>query len=488
MAVLRLGEALVDGTSKTRICIYAFSTSAIFYRSLMDLCKAMGDDVEWSIICPQGHFRYVFKDVVPPDRLCYLYADFNEVYARCGEEEIAHALQSGEGAIVALMKDKDGYRWLDGHEQLKRAAAMHEVYRAFLERVKPDFVLFPMLEVVDGFILINLCQTMGIGVLYSTLLRVVGGSYFSSDLYETLPPYFGSYTDEELSLARTVLKNFYDKRVEHIPEHMHPLPQSLKPSWFRRLIVSEYLRRGPERLHLSEETEFNRVRRIMRRPAYKIRRWIFEITASRYFDAIDLDELPEKYILYTLHMTPEASINTIEPYYVDQLRVVDMLLLGLPSGYRLVVKEHPAMYGKRRLSFYDEVSRRPGLILLHPAVDTRRLIVGSSLVATVSGTIGMETFLLGKPCLLFGRAFFAHLCHPAPPLPQLSATINDIIASHVPASEAEKEIEIAKMLNIGGDFVIEDPWQVPHTLAPENIATARECLWRHLDRMRGAAR
>jgi hypothetical protein len=47
----------------------------------------------------------------------------------------------------------------------------------------------------------------------------------------------------------------------------------------------------------------------------------------------------------------------------------------------------------------------------------------------------------------------------------------------------ERAIEIAKLVNIGADFLISDPWYNPTVMAPENIAAARAYLWCHLERL-----
>ena len=50
--------------------------------------------------------------------------------------------------------------------------------------------------------------------------------------------------------------------------------------------------------------------------------------------------LPKRFIYYPLQVTPEASINTPAPYYVDQMRAIDALRLAMPPDCALVVKEH----------------------------------------------------------------------------------------------------------------------------------------------------
>jgi hypothetical protein len=463
-----------------RICIYAYSTTAYFFRALIEACAAAQDPVEWSVIFPQGHFRHLFRRVVPAERQCYLYLDFAARYAACDAALVARGLAAGQGLVTALMKDKDGYRHLDKDEQLRRAATIHGCYEVFLDRVRPDFVLFPDLEVVDGFILMNLCHARGIGVLYFCELRLLGRGFYSADPYESLPPYFGAYDDADLAAARNALRAFRERRIIASGSSYPPNAPPRPPLW-RRTVASAWLRYRYERLHATEETLRMRFTRNFIGAATKFRRWRFKKMAARYFDPPSA--IPANYVYYALHYTPESSVNGLEPYYVDQFRAVDALLLSLPAGHLLVVKEHPAIVGVRPVAFYRMLRRRPGLVLIHPSVDSRTLIEGAALVATVTGTVAFEAWLLGKPCLTFGRTFFTHLCRRAPALHDLRAAIGDAIAAHVPMREEEKEVEIAKLLNIGADFIITDPWVIPQTTAPENVAGARDYLWRHIARV-----
>jgi Capsule polysaccharide biosynthesis protein len=463
-----------------RICIYAFSSTALFFRALLEECEKHGDDIEWSIIYPQGHFRHVMDDVIPPERQCYLYEDFARAYRECGEADIQRAMASGEGLQTALLKDKAGYRLLNGDDQLRRGATIDSCYRRFLSRIKPDFVLFPDLEVVDGFILMNIAQELGLGVLYFSNLRVLGGGYFSTDSYETLPPYFGNYTAQDLALAQRIIGNFLDGRpVDRGRAYQPNTPP--KPSWLRRLVLTPWLRWKYERFHATEENLLMRIKRNMRPLMGKLRLARFDLTQAHYFHVKSVhDSLPEKYILYLAHVTPESSINGLAPYFVDQFRGIDALLLHLPNGHRLVVKEHPAMRGSRRSAFYREMRCRPGLVMVHPTVDTRHLMKHAAVIATITGSVGLEAFLLDKPCLSFGPNL---LCQTPPVFGDLKAALTDLATRWTPPSDAQKEIEFAKLLNVSAKFVISDPWLSGTIMAAENVEAAREYLWLHLRRL-----
>jgi hypothetical protein len=467
-----------------RIAVYAFSSTALFFRALIKACD--DDDVEWSAIIPQWHFRELLAQVIPADRCCYLYERFTATYARMGAAEIAAALACGEGLITALLKDKDGYRRLDKEEQLRRGAAINETYREFLVRVRPDYVLFPDVEAVDGFVLVNLCRSLGIDILYYTSMRILQRAFFGHDPYESLPAYFGEHTEADLVAARSQIRNFGERRALG-PGSRYPAAAIRKPPFLRRVIVGELMRRRFERLHASEDSLTLRIKRNVRPALNRARRLHFDARHARFFDVHGrADALPERFVLYALQYTPESSINGLEPYYVDQTRVIDALLLCLPVGHRLLVKEHPAMYGVRSAAFYRRLRRRPGLTLAHPSLDTRELMQRASLTVTVTGTIGLECFLLGRPCLIFGRNFFRHLCFAAPAVSELREFVDRIIATYVPPTAEEGEVAIAKFWNIGGDFLIADPWFNPSVMSAENIAATREYLLRHIDRLRAA--
>jgi capsule polysaccharide export protein KpsC/LpsZ len=122
-------------------------------------------------------------------------------------------------------------------------------------------------------------------------------------------------------------------------------------------------------------------------------------------------------------------------------------------------------------------------VLAHPSVDLRWLAEGASVVVTVTGTIGLESYLMGKPCVLFGHTFFSHLCYRAPSLGELRSFLEGLLVNHVPATVTQKEIEIAKLLHVGGNFLISDPWSNPTVMAAENIRAARDYLKRHVVRL-----
>ncbi|MDE2165858.1 MAG: hypothetical protein KGJ66_05920 [Alphaproteobacteria bacterium] len=465
-----------------KICCYAFAGTALFFRALVKLCRTSGDDVEWSVIFPQAPFRDSFDDVIPATRRLYLYEDFDRVYRQTLPPYDWRNSVGVENIYRTMARDKGGYRHLDKDEQFHRAATIAKIYREFLELTRPDYVLLPDVEAVNGYILMNLCNELSIPMLYYVDLRLLGRGFFSTQLDNALPPYFGEYTDDDLAAARDVLAAFRAGKPRAAGNRYPPM-RLPKPPLLRRVVRNTWLRWRYERRHATDETIWMRARVNMQRFVYAYRHWWFDAVSTAYFDLIKPDApLPKHYIFYPLHISPESSINGTEPFFIDQLRAIDLLLYNMPGSHSLVVKEHPASIGIRPHGFYRALRARPGVILAHPDFPTARLIEHAALVTTITGTVGLECYFLDKPCLLMGPVFFSHLCYRLDSIKAFGHQLREIIANYRPPTEQEKTIEIAKLLNVSGDFVINDPWFVPAVCAPANIAAAREHILQTIKR------
>lgn len=135
------------------------------------------------------------------------------------------------------------------------------------------------------------------------------------------------------------------------------------------------------------------------------------IAFKNFVSETTYEQLPKdkKFILFTLHKQPEASIDVCGRYYENQLQLITNIWRILPEGYILLVKEHSNAIGDRGLNFYKTVKSLRNTILIHHKEDSHRLIDLCDAVFTVSGTIAYETALKGKRSFTFAPAFFNRL-------------------------------------------------------------------------------
>lgn len=113
------------------------------------------------------------------------------------------------------------------------------------------------------------------------------------------------------------------------------------------------------------------------------------------------------FLIFPLQFEPEAT-TLIRAYpFVDQISLVKMLAKMLPHGVVLAVKEHKGNEGYRKVSDYRELHYEPNIALLPRVMDVGALVRQSLGVVTLSGRMGWEAIVLGKPAFVFGRAFWS---------------------------------------------------------------------------------
>ena len=134
----------------------------------------------------------------------------------------------------------------------------------------------------------------------------------------------------------------------------------------------------------------------------RIGKMFSSIGSRKYYSA----ELPEKYFFFPLHVQPEISTLAFAPYHDNQLMVIENICKALPAGYRLVVKDHPIMVGRRLAWFYKALRRIPNVVIVNPLMHSHEVIEGSAGVVVLTGTVGLEAVLYGKPSIILGNAYF----------------------------------------------------------------------------------
>ena len=118
----------------------------------------------------------------------------------------------------------------------------------------------------------------------------------------------------------------------------------------------------------------------------------------------------DKFFLYPLHYQPESSTSVYATYYTDQLNTIKNIAFALPLSYKLYVKEHPASIGLRTGEFYKKIKRIPNVVLVSAHENVAELIKNSSGVVVLTGTIGLEAALSGKPSYVLGTTLYSY--HP----------------------------------------------------------------------------
>jgi hypothetical protein len=142
------------------------------------------------------------------------------------------------------------------------------------------------------------------------------------------------------------------------------------------------------------------------------RMW-YELIAWRWRrDALKMDSpLPRldrdlPFVFFPLTMEPEASLQVEAQSADNQLAIIDWLAKTLPSGWRLIVKEHPAQGIPRSKGFRDQLSQYPNVIQAAHLEPAEPYIRSARAIATINGTIGFQAASIGKPVITVHENYF----------------------------------------------------------------------------------
>ena len=115
------------------------------------------------------------------------------------------------------------------------------------------------------------------------------------------------------------------------------------------------------------------------------------------------------YVFFPLHTEPEKALLIDAPFYTNQIEVIRNISYSLPTGTKLIVKDHPKSYGKRPITYYQKILDIPNVHLVDPFLPTAELVKQSSLVITVSGSVGWESILRETPVITLGNTPYEFL-------------------------------------------------------------------------------
>jgi hypothetical protein len=187
----------------------------------------------------------------------------------------------------------------------------------------------------------------------------------------------------------------------------------------------------------------------------------------------------ERYVLYPIHFQPEASTLVQAPLYVDQLQLLRDIAASLPVGVRLYVKEHVSSRGRRPIDYYETLRAIPSVRLLGPDVATWPLIQGALAIAVITGTMGWEGLMFGRPVITFGEVFFNR--HPSvlrgdqAPKDRWFELFTRAANGHAIDHDATRAMVIALHRASRPGFM-GNPKTFPEALEPENVKQLADAL------------
>jgi capsule polysaccharide export protein KpsC/LpsZ len=161
--------------------------------------------------------------------------------------------------------------------------------------------------------------------------------------------------------------------------------------------------------------------------------------------------------------------------------MIEWLSFIAPHGWLIYVKEHPTQFivkvdNTRYDWMYDDIAKLHNVRLISANIDTFELIDNSKAIATLTGTIGFESVIRGKPVLCFGYAWYRG-CEGVlsiQSLKQLELYVDQIKNGYKPALEkVRKFIQALEEIGIKG-YV--DPYYAKDFDYEKNVRNLKEAV------------
>jgi hypothetical protein len=135
-----------------------------------------------------------------------------------------------------------------------------------------------------------------------------------------------------------------------------------------------------------------------------------EVKNQQFYRFVSRDDLSvikdKKYVFYGFHKQPESSIDVCGRYMEDQKLVIENIWRQLPPDWMLVIKEHSNAIGDRSKSFFNQLTRYPGIVLVNEKIDSKLIIQDAQLIITNTGTMALEAALMGKAAITISKVVF----------------------------------------------------------------------------------
>ena len=314
-----------------------------------------------------------------------------------------------------------------------------ELYYEFLEywinaihKLEPDIVIFSESpHAIFQYVLYAVCVENNIKVIRFNPTHIGGLTFLASKINEI--PEFLRQTYHEflesnpISTSDYKIVNAYldknrDTYQNALPYYMHHLTHkdSIKEKivhfanktnrFINNRMVTAY-KKGSNYSLKNHITKLNLLQ-------YKIKGvYLKKKLKKEYQKLVGLEDLTQSYVYVALHYQPEKTTSPEGGVFVDQLLMIRMLSDTVPKGWKIYVKEHVSqfsekLYGEqgRSIEFYKKISMSENVQLISTDINSFDLIDNAKAIATVTGTVGLEAVIRGKPVLSFGYAWYVS-CH-----------------------------------------------------------------------------
>lgn len=438
-----------------KVVLHGFGTFPVFFYHLIQYSKQCNVDIEWSILLSTPHFQDVFEELIGANNVRVLDTRISEANKQC---IVIDDVLYPEKLFEDIAAEKRPTLNASASDLENKAKWMFHQAQAFMREMEADVALVSQVEGMDGKTFIRSAQSLGIEIAVPTGLRNVGGIYFSPDEFESFPSYANDGAESWRFQAAEFIKQFNQKPTPAWSVSCEPDEATLDK--LRKPLVKRIMNFMKYALSDGSNFKLDKVRAALLNNMPMLRNTIWRLNTqrnSRLCNINTVHDLPKKFIFFPLQYTPESSINTPAAYFLDQMRAVDAIRFNMPSDYTLVVKEHPACIETRGGGLLNKLLKTPGVRVAKYDLNTAEICAQADLVVSVTGTVVMEAFILGRPSMALGKALPSEVIGGVTGISEIAQKLSLLLSVEYSISEEEKVSSLSRVFNIQTKAVFTGP-------------------------------
>lgn len=329
-----------------------------------------------------------------------------------------------------------------------------------LSEQKPDIVFTYVIAGADAMALKIVSDYLKIPCVQLSFTRVNDYYMFDKSIEMTMPQIKQTYLDAIKD--RSTVEEDYDEASKFIDSFINkPEPPQDTLTWVRRIrkenhpimfvktLAIDIIKAAAIYMGLQGSKGIYRQRRGLDIVRLTVRKFfaIHKLTFSK-MDKPDSVIGKSPYVSYFLHYDPEMTTLVMADKNTDQIAVIEQISKQMPVGWKLIVKEHIPMIGRRPNGFYERIKKIPDVVLVSPFESSFHILKNANVVCTLTGTVGWEAMLFGKTPVVMGYPYYINVVDGVVHCPKASELAQAIkMASEAkPASIEHLKLFVASML------------------------------------------
>ncbi|MBF0127016.1 MAG: hypothetical protein HQM02_07380 [Magnetococcales bacterium] len=299
--------------------------------------------------------------------------------------------------------------------EIRRIVVMtYKLIVEMLDTVRPNLIIMPNAVALPHLFMLTLARKRGIFVRNVTDTKISGYYMWVRDHNDAEGIVFDRFVQhahtpvESLPCfpeARNYLETFREKFIKpdyaaYVNNPDEALKKIINPLFYLKMLELAF-RRKFSRKHRMPNTKAMHIDRLP--PRLIIRDHVCEYRYLKAANGFAYDPIPDDFIYFPLQFQPEQTIDVIAPHFNNQLECARLTAMSMPGSLALVVKDHPAMAGKRSPEYLFKLKHQVNICLVDYRTPSKTLLARARGVIAPSGTTLVEAAFLNKPVIQFGN-------------------------------------------------------------------------------------